>query len=406
MGDNRFEMEIGGLIETAKPAPEVRVESRERVMSALGEAQPVRATRKRWVMAAVGTAVVLFALGFVPVPMGKAPGALSRALAAVESVDGVYVKRHYIWNGKHTISEEWQASGGLRRSCTWDSGELTQMQIDGADFMLFYQPSSAVIFDAPPVGHNKPLLGVDAKSILAIATLMKDRLHSPVSINEWREMSLWGGMVNNIEVDYAGRKTRYETDPETGRLISEREWLLTGDEWALISYTEKVDWDMDIPSDTFQINSIPNGTTVIYWHWWKGRCEQALVNGSTEDWQIAINHLDVKRNGDIVVVLARDFKHYNEGLTFNHATRVEVNAIDNQGVTYHQARGVGSVRDRWTTTLIRNRSNVPVGQAKSVTLVVRPNTDPEWKNQVLTFKALPLPAPSSDVEATKEVIQY
>ncbi len=74
----------------------------------------VRRSRVRVATTIGVAAVVLFALGFVPVPRSGGKGALTRAMAAMESAPSVFIdKCDRDPNGSVYEMREWRAAGGL-----------------------------------------------------------------------------------------------------------------------------------------------------------------------------------------------------------------------------------------------------------------------------------------------------
>ncbi len=414
MSDRQVQTEIAGLLEAARP--ELTSELEARAVAAVAAARrPARA--RRWIAIAVGAAVALFGLGFVPIPMGQAKGALDKAVAALEGTTGLYIRYHNYEQDRETVVEFWQAPGGLMRDDKWENGQLVSRGIHGPDEFVEYDAAkkSAQAFDSPPPRAEEPPGGDEAWWMIPVRMLESYRGRPGVTVTEWQERSLWAGEVNVVEMtlpagDEKMEKRRWETDPATGRLLSEKVWRGTDGDWKLVQETEEVRWG-ELPEETWQFVP-PKGTKVTYNRWWQARLGEPIASGESESWRVVLYSVEADKQGNLVLTLSRwptaGFRGTPMGSTnWNGGEPVQVEGVDNLGVTYHHENWYGCVRDYWMTTLRRSESPIVPGQARTVTLTVRPYEADGYEDEVITFAGIPIPPLTDNVTSFEtEVVQY
>lgn len=412
MNDERIGSELAGLLEKARP--ELTPELETRAVAAMREARPRRLTRRRLIAVAVGAAVALFGLGFVPVPMGEAKGVLDRAMATCEGATGLHIVYHMLRDGTDSVHEVWYATGGLGRTEDWRNGELSGAYIWGKDFTALYNATTqtADVDDQPP--GNGPKWSALVPGYEQILTESYIAQYPKATLSEWRERSLWGGEVDICEVvlpvpgDTEERKVkiRVETDAATGKLLSKRQWESDGDNWHLVIYTEEVTWDADVPSGAFEFVP-PRGTKVTYHRWWRGRYNQTLAMGQTQDWRVKVHALDAKDNGDLILTLSRypapgtpepDWKE----------VAVKIDAVDDLGAQYHDDMGDGRLQNSsWVTTLHRDASAVKFGSSRSLEATIHFAGPAANSEQTMTLPNLPIPPAQAEADLYRpEVVQY
>jgi outer membrane lipoprotein-sorting protein len=415
MNLENVDTQLSELLE--KVRPQLTAALTDRAAAAIRSARPVPIrSRRRLIAMTVGAAVVLFALGFVPIPLGRTKGALDRAMAAFEGSSGVYIRSHSLREGRDKIHDAWYAAGGLSRDEYWENGELTGLGISGADFDVVYDPSqgTAHVDDRPP--GSRPEWSILSFGTEYAQSLVRSYLEqSPGTFEEWRERSLWRGEIDVIEAtlrfgdhDEETMRIRWETDAATGRLIGHREWVLKQGRWELVTYTEEMAWDVDIPSDTFAFVP-PKGTRVTCHHWWKSRFDKTLAAGQTSDWRVTVHALDAKDNGDILLTLSRHpVAQDEEQWIWIGKIPVRIEAVDNLGVAYQDNDGhYVAMPGSWVTTLIRDRSAIRPGRARNLTLAIHLKASDAEPEQILTLAALPLPPLREEEDLFRpEVIQY
>ncbi len=407
MNDN-LERSIAQVLRTAQPTPLQQPGCLEQISRGVAQKRSKRVfPRRRWVLATMGAAVVLFALGFVPFPAGSAKGALTRAMAAIQGATGIYIRYHSVRGGIDRIHETWTTTDGMRREELRDDGRLQEIIVYGKDSRTIYNPAghTAQIDDFPPgdgPAFSDPTLGELQKQAEAYLQQGKG------DVNEWRERSLWGGESDFVEVtlepaEQGKIKIIWEIDAATGRLISERMWEFADDQWQLVGYTEEVTWDLQMPSDTFTFVP-PQGTKVTSYRWWRDRFGATVATGQTPDWQVLMHAVDVGKDGDLVLTLSRRPSQGGQTEQWDAKIPVEIDAIDNLGVGYHLGEGY-DFPNYLAVTVHRDASDTPPGTAQTVTVTIRLRPSGPGVEQMVTFPALPLPPMREDL-GQPEVVQY
>jgi len=409
MSDRRLQAEIAELLETARPELTAELEARAVAAVEAAQVRPVR-PRRRWIAVAVGAAVALVGLGFVPFPAGGAKGALDRAMAAFEGTSGLYLRYHDLYHGpiQHRVFQVWEAPGGLSREEHWDDGKLGGVSVTGPDYSINYtaRDRTAWVYDLPPAGAAEQAYGAHyvASSLSRVTDRIRER--SGEEVKEWRERRLWGGERDMVEITWqAGGRVRWEMEAATGRLVSWKGWAPKDSEWKLTTYTEEVEWDVEIPSDTWTFD-IPKGTTVSEWLWWKERATHVLATGKTQDWQVTLHALDVSARGDVYVTLSLDRLTPAAG----QWRGMDIQGYDDQGVIYHpesrQHGGGGRVGYR-VLVAQRDQSAARSVPARAITLTLHLRSSASPEEQILTFPVLPLPPPQAKEDLfAPDIVQY
>jgi len=416
-------------------AGEPRGEVRARAMEAMAIVRPTRGLSRRLVIAAVGVAA-LVGLGFVPIPIGKAPGALERAMAAAEQAATVHIFTR-IWTDEgETVRDEWLSEQGLRRWENWDDGELTWLQLAVGPWEVMYTPgqngrtaAAEEIYDPcylhPADMPDRAEFEGRFEWLRQVAQLF-GRPQPEVQLREYREASLWGATVDVVEAELTTQKDQpfcfggpydegtqilvvAEMDPATSRLFSVREYKLEGRRWQQ-TYEATYEWDVEIPDDLRQFE-LPAGTKLTRHTWWENRAEQALAQADTRDWTVTLHAIDINLSGDVVLSLSRVETPDSEmPSVYNSAPPLVVEAVGSAGEQYSQDNRFGCYNARhsgyWTTTL---KPAKPNSYPRSITLTIWPYPESPSEDQSVTFYNIPLP-PRQNVDdlfaAETEVIQY
>jgi len=311
------------------------------------------------------------------------------------------------------VSEKWQAPGLLRIESR-QGGKLQIVMINGPDsFTTYYAwTHAAEVFETPrPQAPADPGAMLGRDNLRAWLTWLKRARGSAVNVEERRERSLWGGEVDVIEMTHAQReksglvttKTRWETDPVTGHLLSQKEWKSRGGAWRLSSETEEVTWG-EIPSDKWEFVP-PKGTKVTYHRWWGERAHEPLASGQTEHWAVTLYAIEVNRKGDLVLRLWRCPTAEPSHGTWNLGVPVAVDGVDDLGITYHHTSGHRYVLLYWTTNLRRSATAIAPGRARTIRLTVHPYPGKPRSDEVLTFDVA-IPPRQDEVKPETEVVQY
>jgi len=398
---------IAGLLEAVGLEPSRDL--RPRAIAAIIGARAAQTRRHyRPVAIALGAAAVaLCALGFVPIPLGHAKGALDRAIAAYDGCSGLYIRTHDLHEGRDRVRETWYAAGGLERNDYWEEGKLTGAYVAGTDFYAIYDASrqEAQVDELPP--DTRQSSDFTREEFLALAQQYLESTRG--NVEEWRTRSLWGGEVDIIDITLEtpsqGKvKERYETDAATGQLLSLRHWEWDGGAWRLTSYTDEVAWDVDFPSGTFSFLP-PKGTKVTYYRWWGDRFDRTVAAGQTADWRIRIHAIDVKENGDMLLTLSR-YPSPGEQQPDWHTVAVKIDAVDNLGTGYHDIMGDGRFQNSsWVAILEKSTSTARRGIAQTATVTFRFSAAEGEATEIVTLSDLPLPPPRADL-FEPEVVQY
>ncbi len=425
MDTERAEARMTEAVEAVRP--EFTPALRQRMVAEIEAEAPARVhPRRRWIALVVGAAAVLVGLGFVPLPAGRTHGVLARAMATLDAGPSIHVVARG-WSGEDEYRiEEWSAADGSMRYEKWKNGELSYLVMDSAERRLSYNAyaGAAHEYDAPPMPGRKQILtgGSTRAGFEGGLDFLKRDLHANVS--EHRERSLWGGVVDVIEVemhvspgvvlsgipyDEAGTAIlRAEVDPQTNRVLSLREYLKTEDGQRLVFETEAIEWDVEIPASAWEFEP-PTGTKVERHTWWATRADQELATAQSGDWKVVLHAIDVSHTGDVVLTLSRWLPEGEEDIERRPETPY-VQATDDRSGTYSQHSGFGCYENPnggyWITTLHPDRSGPA---ADTITLTIGSVEEAERGHPAVTFRDLPLP-PRQEAEdlfkAATEVVQY
>jgi len=422
-------------------APELRA----RAVAAMAAAPPAPRPRHRLIAIASVAAAALFGLGFVPIPLGSAKGALDRALASAEHARTVHITSWYAtphsnsWSTPEegdATSEEWLAEEGFARREYWQRGLLRLLDLSVGPWRTDYHYDAGAEAGrawqrfSPCMLHPADM--PDRAEFQRRFDLLRDVAgfsHQPlpeVQFREYREGSIWGGQVAIVEAwvtatgnlaglyggPYVKGDTvvvRAELDPKTDSLLSVREYEVNGSKREL-SYEATYEWNVEIP-DTLKHFDIPAGTKLDRVTWWETRADKIIAQDTTRDWQVTLHAIDINRHGDILLSLSRvETPDTQMPSAYNTAPPLEVQAVGSGGERYEQLDGYSCYNARhtgyWTTTL------KPANEAANpwaVTLTIRPYPRDPCRDQSVTFRNVPLP-PRQDVDdvmvAAHEVIQH
>jgi|GEM_PF-6317128 len=426
------EVWIKQLTENISPA--LSEQARERALQGMAQvgARP-KSRRKRLLVIATAALVALAALGFVPVPLGSAPGAWAQAIAAAEKAQTVHILGTSR-RGDFDKREIWLGRKGFRYFAEWSQGKLRYFSLRDPENNLSYN-YYAKARQAYENYLPKPKSGIDMSLGLGspegIARSLKfaEQALSERSLSEYRKRNLWGGETKIIEIvgeiknrgtvingpHYrAGDKVKViiVTDAKTGHARSEREYVYKKQQWQL-EYQAKYEWNVNLPGpETYRKLMVPPpGTLLTRSNWWENRANQAISITKNQDWEITLHALDINKRGEIFLSISRARRpdgrvpqKYNSGW-------IKVEARDNTGGNYTQASRCSVVMDHWIFSLLPNNpGKMPVPH--SITMTIFPYShDPtgKLKDEFVVLKDIPLsPRQNGDnlvVEAIKK-IQY
>ncbi len=229
MNVENVDIHISELLE--KVRPDLTPSLTDRATAAIRAARPAP-TRSRCRLIAVGLAVALFALGFVPFPAGNAKGALDRAAAAIERTPNLYVQWRMVRDGKETVIRDWHSAEGLGREEEWEDGKLASINCMTVDsrLMLVFADHSGSITDLPPPNPGLETMRLWAREYLP--ELARWGMKSAeVRTREWKERTLWGGTREFAEITASAERNVYELDPTTGRIIAWTIYRRKDDRW-------------------------------------------------------------------------------------------------------------------------------------------------------------------------------
>ncbi len=416
-------------MEAALPISEAAPERRAEALAAMGAAgqHPARPRTRRIALLTMAAAV-LVGLGFVPIPMGRSKGALDRVLAAADHARNVYIRSVTYAGEGEAVSEEWIDEAGFSREEFSLDGGLVGLTLSVGAWETWFTPQPGekpdevmVTYDPcllhPPVmpGREQFLRGF---AIHAYVAELHGRPAPQVTLREYREASIWGGEVVVLEAtetiteavqekqrngSYAPfyqpgdtKVTRAEMDPDTGELLSVREYRVSSGEWTLHAETT-YEWNVDIPEDLKHFDP-PAGAKVTYNTWWEHRAEATIASGETQDWVFTVHTVDINRTGDITLSVSRVPTPEANPKIFNSGPGMVVEAVGSGGERYTQDSGFSCMNSRyvgyWTTTL---HPEDPAKQPASLTFTVWPYDADPCADQSLVLRDVPLP-PRQDVD--------
>ena len=442
MHDDSLEGKIQGALTRlgGNAAPELRA----RAVAAMAAAPPAPRPRHRLIAIASVAAAALFGLGFVPIPLGSAKGALDRAVASAMNARTVHITTwmrtlNHI-NGRteesEETSEEWLAEGGFQRRESRSEGRPIALRLIVGPWETTYdyetrgRPGDARERFYPCMLHPADMPDrAQFQRRFELFQFVADFRHQQapqVQFREYREGSLWGGEVEVIEAEGVVEQGLYypfselpsegdtifvraELDPSTDSLLSVREYKVNGNDRDL-TYQATYEWNVEIPEDLKRFD-IPEGTKVDRRTWWETRADKVIAQDTTRDWQVTLHAIDINRHGDILLSLSRvETPDTQMPSVYNSAPALEVQAVGSGGEPYEQLNGYSCYNARhsgyWTTTL---KPVNAAAQPRAITLTIRPYPRDPCRDQWVTFRNVPLP-PRQDVDdvyaAAREVTQH
>ena len=385
---------------------------------------------------AAGVAVAMIGLGFVPIPMGKAPGALARAMAMASQATTVHIVGRAWVSGQESSTETWASDDGFYRSDTTSPRDLHEVYLRRGPMVLMYwvedgQQYAGGGFDPCLLQSDAAGLPAATKSYIQVFCesfkAMQEQLGLPspdVRITERRERSLWGGERDIVQADLItkgesnisgvhydeGSRIRIgaEIDPTTSRILHMTQEAFEGT-WER-RYEADYEWDVEIPSHVREFTP-PSGTKLVRHLWWQQRAGQTLAEGQTADWDVVLHAVDVGRSGNVVLSLERRLKADSAlSRNMNSGVPLRVEGVGSNGKGYAQRRVFSCFNDSvvgyWTTTLTPGNPNA---HPRTITLTVWPYPKGASEDQSITFNNIPLPSRQNAEDphaAATEVIQY
>jgi len=430
MNDERFHENIAQAIEEATPPLSDNV--KERALAAMTRTRPVR-WRPRLRFAAVGLAAVvaLIGIGFVPFPGGKAPGAWNRVLAAAERMDSVHVAA-FGWekdkdgNRAEYFHDFWASKDTFARREFWKDGELWRLLILGHGRSLRYDADSRKADESywPPAPAADALKQPWHKAwewwqALAVGPHPSSYDERGWSLIERRETTLWGGSVDILEAELAvpsqdsGKipkfKRRWEIDPSTDLPVSIDEYTFEDQRWVKTYWTQRIEWNVDVP-ESLRTFEIPPGTTLTRYTYWKQNADNVVATARNAQWQVVLRGLEADRYGRLYI--GYSVRHISDGNASPDVKTApeDVFAVGDTGGTYERHRGDESLGRHWTTRLDPQAAPGREATPRTVTLYFFPRGRgfPDL-DQVVTLPDIP-PPPQQDTDDVwskyKEVIKY
>jgi hypothetical protein len=418
MADEQLEKNIGNLLESAQPVADLPADMRGRVMSALADTKMNKGgLLKRWRLAtAIGVAaVVLFALGFIPFPAGSAKGALSRAMAAVNSVVTVHIVGS-AWspNTGWNKFQEWIAEDGFSRRETYEGNRLATLEFRKGSEVLrctFPAGKEGVVtykyYD--PTRLNNPNNEMPNRDYVAhlLGFIQHFKLLSDCKISEKRLRSAWGGETDVVElegilegnasidqlnlVDGDLIKIHAEIDPNTNRLRS-LTYSKFQKTWQEL-YETTYEWDIPIPEELKAFQP-PTDAKVLRSEFWRERGQQELAHAQTQDWVIILHAIDMDEQGNLLVAISRHPRANSKIPEWINGA-VGMNLTDGMG-NYQQKTGLytafhSRLRECYMGTFL-NYKSTGKDKLEKLTLTVHPYPRGEMADQVVTLPPVDLPA--------------
>jgi len=367
-------------------------------------------------------------VGFVPVKLGVAAGALERALVQAEQATTVHVIVTWWGDEGETVMEEWSSDDGFYRRECWQNGKQSSLTVAVGGWEISQSTGSThqwgefvptYLHPAPP--YDRTHLEQHWETL---------RYHGKpvpeIRVTEHREATLWGGAIDVVEAEWtaegdhpSGFGGRYEEgtrilitaeiDPDTGRLLAVCEYKLKFLRWRQ-TYEATYEWDVEVPEELRHVE-IPSGVELTRHTWWEERAFQVLAQADTRDWTVTLHAIDINRDGDVVLSLSRVERADGEmPLVYNTAPPLVVEGVGSAGEQYEQQRYFSCYNARhsgyWTTTL---KPLKPDAHPRSLTLTIWPYPDSPSDDQSVTFYDVLLP-PRQNVDdlfaAETEMIQY
>jgi hypothetical protein len=419
---------------TESISPPLSERTRQRALQGMAQVGPRPGYRRRRLMVmATAALAALVALGFVPVPMGNAPGALAQAIAAAEKARTVHVSG-MAQQGYFDKREIWLGDEGYRLFADWSKGTLKELSLQVPAENLFYSYDASThqaeefYRPRPKAGASVPLYWGNPDSIARTLKSAEKSL-ADSTLSEYREGSIWGGDTKIIEITgkitgtgtvicgpqyRAGDKVKIKlaVDPKSGYARSEEEYIYRNQEWQS-NYRAEYEWNVSLPGPEVygKLMVPPPGTLLTRWDWWKEREDRAIATEKNDDWEITLHALDVNCKGKVFVSLSRTRSADSRVPSNYNASFIKIEATDNVGGSYVQSSQCGVIADSWILILLPDNPKLSV-EAKNITLKIYtyPN-DPtgQLKDEFVSFKAIPLPPRQSGddlVAESLEKIQY
>ncbi len=419
-----LKQELADLLRTAQPAEALSPECHGALADRIAT-KHVRlvSRRRRWTISTVGTAVVLFALGFVPFPAGSAKGAVAKAMVAAENV----VTLHFIRQSTHEkgnkyLSETWADDQGFYRRDDIENGKLTWTILTrGTSSVIFYAPKLHATESFNPHAvyrqeHHEisPMLECWKKQPF-FDRLRNSHYYDDVKIKEYKKRTLWGGTVIIADMKavihprkingkpYAGQTATYrlEIDPATDRIFKENERWIAGDKHR---QAETIyEWEVPIPDSAREFTP-PAGTKLTRNLWWQDKVDKVVAQASTPDGEVILHDVQVDNKGNIIASI------YTRNTAVLHRIVVE----DNVGNRYYSGSSMGISAEFPHCYAVIPITKAAGGSAEiptTATFTFQPHQKGASKDKVAVLKDVPLPArqPLSTEDLMRkdsEVVQY
>jgi len=439
MTDNSFDDRLREVLRSAELTISPREGWEQRAASEMARAtqRGARSPRRR-MLVAIGAllGLLIVGLGFVPFPVGKATGALGRAVAMMSVGDTVHVtSRSWYSDDTSFEMEEWMSADGFYRQESRENGQLTMATLAEGPWELHCSldelgtPRTSGSYD--PTGLHPQLMpyGSELERRFEWLRHLAEWRGAPepeLAVTEQRVVSAWGGPIDVVDIEWTVGtggayfmlgsysegdcvRVRAHVDADTDRLLRVEQFREDAGAWERtceVSY----EWDVEIPESVRHLE-LPAGISVTWYTWWEKRAEQIIAQAETRDWVVTLHAIDIQRNGDVVLSVSRVETPDSEmPLAYNSAPPLVVEGIGSPGELYAQQNYYGCYNARrsgyWTTTL---KPEDPGALPRSLTLTIWPYRESPSEEQFVVFPNVPLP-PRQDVNdlyaAEKRVVQY
>jgi hypothetical protein len=432
---------LAGILDRLTGDLPAHVEERAmREMAAAGGRSPSTAVginkllpnRRRVIALAVGAAVVLFGLGFVPFPARGAKGIWQRALAATTQAAFKAEAMHQLtrqWDARGEVDNEyWSASDGFSRFEQRWNGELESMYMDVGTGLYSYQKSLDAKYkysDSPPIKGASRDVGYTREQIKSFLGSLAKLNNFTVQESQQRTLFTSGPYVvelsGTVEKSFSSGDgpeyfpgdrlvVRAEIDPETDLVRSIETQVFPGGERDPFQRIAFFEWNMGIPESVREFNP-PKGTKLVKYVWWSKRADKKIEKQDTSDWEVTLSAIDVNKRGDLYLTLKRQLLPNSDPAVWKrNPVSMDVEATDNAGGVYQQLHN-GScattpIEAYWEVILARNSST---GNPDNVTLKIHPYPRGAGEDQFVVFANIPLPPRQQGIDLhmeDTEIVQY
>ena len=421
MANKRPDAQFTELFERATPPlpPHLKARAIEEMRAAAEHvAQPKPMTwflRRRLVTAAIGVCIMLFVLGFVPLPTGGSNRLMVKVVAALKQATAVHMT--YTDKAGNLISETWLSEDGFRRKELYQDGKLVTLIIEEETTYTWFDGNSntANYYDLPPSPQHAGKENLSNYVNNLLESLQNSKCFKNMRTANRVTRTLWGGTTNVIEVagiitqdTYMGpmryfprERIRVEitlNSSEPNRALLKYHRLSDTEEE--FDYQECiVEWNLAVP-DEVKAFSPPAGAKVIKLQSWAGRVDKLIKTAETPDWKVFLHALDIEANGNIYVTVSRERKYTNTNPSkYPEGTFPRVQAVDNAGKSYMPGE-MSAMREHLLLHLVPQYSGSMV-RPSSMNLTIYPYPAGVCMDQFVFFENISISVRQQPLESTK-----